>query len=228
MLNEYDEINKIKEEYKKYISLLNSKKQLPLENDLIYIIKLILFNKQFFIKCDSVNMYYKNHMIYDLLMIIHSLTNNSVINFYQLYRSFIENYIRAMLDLQDNDETGVNAIFKLFEDKYNINNNNKEFIAYIKGEYSIACDYVHSNLRSNVSVYLFYKDILESDEMNEKNLKKLILKIKTLLIKIVKFSIDVDIYKIDSLYYRQYMQLEFLIGNNLFKHFKNKINEIEK
>lgn len=228
MLNQYDEIIKIKEEYKKYLTLLNSKKKLPLENDLIYVIKLILFNKQLFIKGDSTNKYYKDHMIYDLLMIIHSLTNNSVINFYQLYRSYIENFIRAMLDLKDNDETGVNALFKLFEDKYGINRNNQEFIAYIKGEYSKACDYVHSNLRSNVSVYLYYKDILDSDEMNEKNLKKLILKIKTLLMKIVKFNIDVDTYSIDSLYYRQYIKLEFLIGSNLYKHFKNKINEIEK
>ncbi|WP_160693376.1 hypothetical protein [Clostridium sp. C2-6-12] len=227
MLNKYEEIIKIKEEVRKYIVLLNSKKKLPQENDLIYIVKLILFTKQFFTQEDFDRKHYRNYMIYDLLLMMHSLTGNSVISFYQLYRSFIENIIRVMLELEDTDETGINAIFKLFEDKYGTSEANNEFIYFIKGEYSKACDYVHSNLRSDVSVYLFYQDIINSDEMNDKTLKNFISKIKTLLIKFINFIIDVKTYSIDSVYFRHYNELEFLIGTNLYKHFKKRINEIE-
>lgn len=225
MLEKYENTIKLKEEVNKYIDLLYGIKELPQKNDLIYISKLILFNKQYFICENSEKMHYRNYMIYDLLMIMNALTKDSLINFYQLYRSYLENIIRVMLDLEDEDETGVNALFNKFQEKYGTSESEKEFIYFLKAEYSKACDYVHSNLRSNINLYLFYTDILESDEMSDANIKKLILKLKMLLTKLVRFIIDVDSEKIDSVFFRHYIDLEYLIGKNLFRHFKNKIKE---
>ncbi|MDU2121361.1 MAG: hypothetical protein E7E64_02360 [Clostridium celatum] len=226
MLEKYEGIIRNKEEIKKYLAILNEKKQLPKENELIYITKLILFNKSIFVVNDRENTHYKNYMVYNVLMLMHSLTKDSKINFYQLYRSLIENILRIMLNLEDRDETGVNELFRRFSEKYECNEIGKEFTNFIKGEYSEACNYVHSNIRAGVDVYLFYSEILASDEMDNQNIIKLIFIMKTFLFKFTKFIVNVEPTKIEATYYRKHEELKHLIGENLYLDFKRQIDEI--
>lgn len=226
MLEKYEGIIRNKEEVKRYLASLNGKKHLPKENELIYIAKLIIFNKSIFVVNDRGNTHYRNYMIYNLLMLMHSLTKDSKINFYQLYRSLIENILRVMLNLEDRDETGVNELFRRFSEKYECNEIGKEFTNFIKGEYSEACNYVHSNIRADVDVYLFYSEILASDEMDDKNIIKLIFIIKTFLFKFAEFIVNVEPTKIEATYYRKNEELKHLIGENLYLNFKRQINEI--
>lgn len=226
MLEKYEGIVRDKVEIKKYLEALNSKKKLPKENELIYITKLILLNKSIFITNDESNKHYNKYMIYNILMLMHSLTKDSKINFYQLYRSLIENILRVMLNLNDNDETGVNELFRKFTQKYEHNEIGIEFINFIKGEYSNACNYVHSNIRADIDVFLFYNEILSSDEMDNKNIIKLIFTIKTFLYKFVAFIINLEAKKIEAVYYRRYEELKYLIGEDLYLNFKKIINDI--
>lgn len=226
MLDVYEKQKQLKEEVKSYIDLLNNTKDLPKQNELIYISKLILFQKEFFKKEDDEESYYSNFMIYNILMIMHSLSRDSKIFFYQLYRSYIENILRVMLNLKNNDDTGVNTLFNNFSNRYN-DVKMKKFVFFLKGEYSKACDYVHSNIRADLDVQLFYSEILNSDEMNDDNIGKLILKVKQLLSQFVEFLIDVEVLKIYEVYYRRDSELKFLIGENLYKKFKKAITEID-
>ena len=226
MLEKYEGIERNKVEIKKYLEVLNSKKQLPKENELIYITKLILFNKSIFIINDESNKHYTKYMIYNILMLMHSLTKDSKINFYQLYRALIENILRVMLNLNDNDETGVNELFRRFTKKYEHNEIGREFINFIKGEYSNACNYVHSNINADIEVFLFYNEILSSDEMDNENIVKLIFTIKTFLFKFAMFIINLEATKIEAFYYRRYDELKHLIGEELYIDFKKIINEI--
>lgn len=226
MLETYEGVARNKEEIRKYLEILNSKKKLPKENELTYIAKLILFNKSIFITLSNDNKHYNNYMIYNMLMLMHSLTKDSKINFYQLYRSLIENILRVMLNLDDNDETGVNELFRRFSEKYENSEKGKEFTYFIKGEYSNACDYVHSNIKADIDVFLFYSEILNSDEMDNENVVKLIFIIKTFLFKFTEFIVNVAPTKVEAVYYRKYSEMKHLIGEKLYLDFKKIINEL--
>lgn len=154
MIPKYDDCSNLKKEMEKYLCLLNRNKKLPYKNVLINITKYIIFMKAF--SENGKKGYYKNFMIYDLLMLMHSLTQNSVRNFYQTYRSFIENFIRVVINLDDNDETGVRKLFEELNKKFNSSSEVKEIIDYFNGEYSKACRFVHSNPKANISVYTYY------------------------------------------------------------------------
>lgn len=221
MLNPYVEINDIKNDIQHYINMINSKKKLPQENDLKYISKLILFLKIYY---DNNNGYYKKIMIYDLLLTMHSLTIDSEIVFFMLYRAFIENFLRVTLNLSDNDETGVNALFKKFDEHHP---NEGIFTTYIKGEYSEACNYVHSNKSAKISICEVYEDFLSLDEINDKKAKQLILKLETLLTKIVDFIICNNCEEVIIAYYRKNHILKFLINSNLYQKFKDIKKESE-
>ncbi|MPU14885.1 hypothetical protein FGL68_06725 [Acinetobacter baumannii] len=209
-----------KEEIKKYKKMLYSNKELPKENDVISIIKKIIFMK--ILNYDKKPEHYRKCIIYDMLMLMHSLTQNSIINFYFLYRAYIENFLRVSLNLGDNDETGVRNLFVEFENKYN-SKELEAFINYIKGEYGKGCNYVHSNIKSMKTVHLYYKEIIETDEMDDKNLIHLIQKLNTLLDKCVEFMILTQVEEIENVFYRKSEQLKFLIGNKNYKIYKDNL-----
>ncbi|WP_346867124.1 MULTISPECIES: hypothetical protein [unclassified Clostridium] len=219
------EMNGLKDDINQFISLLNKDKTLPDEKELKYISKGILFQKNFFIINSKHNIHYKNFMIYDLLLMMHTLTQNSVLNFYNAYRSYIENFIRSFLDIKDNDETGVNALFKMFKEKTKDNQNMKEVADFIDGEYSKSCDYIHSNIRAKMKIHLYYMDIVKSDEMNDAKISKFIGMVKTLLVMTNRLVLIMFPLKVEAIYYRKYEELEYLIGSKMFKKYKpNKID----
>lgn len=224
MLSKYDELVDVKDEINKYICLLTDFKDLPNKNDIRCIVKYMLILKK--ITQHSQNQHYKKFMIYDFLMLMHSLTQNSLRNFYQLYRSFIENFIRSILDLADDDSTGVRELFKLVNEKFNSPYEVKEIINYIDGEYSKACNFVHSNIKANINVYTYYIDIIKSDEMNNTKLKSLISKVLTLVKKVTLFVIYVSPIIIDAAFYRRKQELKFLMGNKNYTIFEINLNKV--
>ena len=221
MLNIYEKCTEEKEEIDTYVNMLKQIKELPDEHKLRGITKHILFFKTLVQYEDE--KYYKNFMIYDMLMLMHSLTQNSKRNFYNTYRSLIENFLRYTLDLDDDDSTGVRNLFKLFRERFS-SEISDDIINFIEGEYSNCSDFVHSNKRANISVKQYYDEILKLDDMNENELKKMISKLVTFFKKIVIFMIYTSSEIIDGAFFRKKQKLKFLIGDSNYTLFEENIN----
>lgn len=210
----------IKSEVTKFLDLISKDKKLPNENDLKYISKAILFQKEVFVMNSSKRIHYKMCMIYDILLVVYSLTQNSILNFYNAYRSYIENLVRALLDIEDDDETGVNSLFRMFKEKVKEDDELLELYNFIYGEYSKACDYIHSNIRADMDIYNYYSDIISSNEMNDNKVSSYIAMVKTLMAKANKLILLINPLKIESIYYRKYEELKFLIGKKTYDKYK--------
>lgn len=221
MLSKYDSLVDVKNEITEYVNLLYQFKELPFKNDVICIAKHIIFLKK--ISEYGGNRHYKNSMIYDSLSIMHSLTQNSVRNFYQIYRSFIENFIRSVLDLDDNDNTGVRNLFRLINSKFASSSNSSAIINYINSEYTKCCNFVHSNIKANANVYTYYCDIVKNDEMNDICLKSLISYVLNFFEKITLFIIYEFPNIIDTMFNRKKQELRYLIGHATYAIFEKSL-----
>lgn len=227
MISLRGDIIALKEEINRFIEAINNNNILPEENLLKNISKNLLFQKETLLMDNSKNKYYRKAYIYNSLLIINSLNKNSILHFYQTYRTCIENFIRVVLDLKDNDDTGVNAIFKMLEE--NISNSTEliDIFNYIKGEYSEACNYVHSNLKADIPIALYYNEIVSSKEMDERTLKRLINKVKTLEYMLTRMLLLMYPLTVESIYSKRYEVLKFLIGDRCFKEYKVAISKVE-
>lgn len=221
MISKYDDFNETKQDIEKFLYILQSHKKLPCTNEIKCIAKNILFLKEY-IENDNIR-YYKDYMIYDSLMLIHSLTQNSKKVFFNIYRSFIENFVRSILELEDDDRTGVRKLFENFK-KLGEDKTTNEIIYFIEGQYSEGCDFVHSNIRAGINVFTYYSDIVSSDEMNDKQIRDLIMRVLTLFKKIVELIIYTNSSKIDSIFYRNKQKLKFLIGEKNFNIFEKQLS----
>lgn len=201
-----------------FMVILNSNKDFKDESKLRCIVKHIIFFKNL-----GEDSHYKRFMIYDLLMLMNSLTQNSKRNFYQIYRSLIENFIRFILKLEDTDSTGVRDLFKLLKERFDTCDETEEIITYINGEYGKCCDYVHSNVDAKLDIFQHYKEIVESDEMNEATLNSLINSLLTLVQKLTLFTLITSPLMIDSCFFRCKSDLRFLIGEKNFNKFKENL-----
>lgn len=214
----YNQVLELKSEINSYVSILNCNDTFKDDSKIRGITKNILFLKQ--LGRDS---HYKRAMIYDLLMLLDALTKNSKRNFYTLYRSFLENFIRFSLDLHDNDITGVRELFRLFKDTYEKDENTTTFINYIEGEYGKSCNYIHSNINADIELYQYYKDILQSNEMSNKAIIQLTNAVLTLVKKVTTFIVCELPLIVDSSFYRNKVELKFLIGKSNFNMFKSNL-----
>lgn len=221
MLSKYDSCTDIKKEIHTYMQMLNTYKNLKNEQNLTGIVKRILFLKTLFLNGQS--NHYNKFMIYDILILMHCLTQNSRRNFYNIYRSFIENFIRVILELPDNDNTGVRNLFAKLRTQYGNSEQAIEFINFIEGEYGKCCEYVHSNINAGLSVLEYYDDIIKTDEMNNKQICRLIKNILKLVQEITLFIIYISPEFIDSAFYRKKQELKYLIGESNYIIFRQNL-----
>lgn len=217
-MDKYDLCKDLKIEINNFIHMINAKKDLANTSDIRGITKRIIFLKT--VALNQSHRHYPKFMIYDLLSIIHALTQNSTRNIYNLYRSFIENFIRFILELDDNDNTGVRKLFLSLKDKFSITPETIEIINYIDGEYSLCCNFVHSNIEADLSVFEYYKDILESDEMNNKKLTRIIKRILKFLQKATLLLIYISPEALDGGFHRNKQKMKFLIGDKDYSVFQ--------
>lgn len=225
MLKKYSDLAEVKQEVKEYIFLLEKNKKLPYTDKIRGITKRILFLKCFYYY--KGNGHYRDCMTYDLLMLMHSLTQESVRNVYGYYRSYIENFLRVSLNLEDEDCTGVRNLFNNFKSEFNYfeDDNIKILVDYLEGKYSICSQFTHSNHSANMNIYTYYTEIIENDEIKEDKLKKLIDEILTLIDKIIKFVVYCFPSKIDGAFFRKKQELKYLIGNAMYANFEESLSD---
>jgi len=219
IVKQYDDLKEIKEEINRFTDMLDSQKRLPKKNEIKAISKHIILMKA--ITNYMCNSHYQKCLIFDVLSTMHSLTQQSIRQFHYVFRSFIENYVRCMLNIDDTDDTGVNQLFSLINDKFN---EHTDLIGFIYSKYSKSCLYVHSNKKSNSLVHLHYSEILHNDDFNEKTLKTTIDEVLLTLKKMVELLVSTYPNVIENSFYRRKQELEYLIGNKLYLVLLENIN----
>lgn len=214
LVKRYETFDDYRKEISNYIILLNSQKELPSSNELQAIAKHIIFMKIFI--NNTGKSHYKNSLLFDILSTLHALTQNSIRQFHYVFRSFIENYVRSILELRDNDETGVNELFRKLKEKYGKTEITKSIIDFIIGEYGRSCLFVHSNIKANFNLQLYYSDILSNDDFNKVKLRTEINKILLTLKKMTLLLIHSHPNQVENSFYRKKQLLKFLIGEQSF------------
>lgn len=221
MLRRYDDLREIKIEIEKYISQLQGNSKIKDAHIIKGIAKYILFLKR--IQKSKAYGHYGSCFIYDMLMLMHSLTQNSERDFYTTYRSAIENFVRCFLEIEDNDETGVRNLFSNLR-VLCINGESEEIITYIEGEYGKCCNFVHSNIKANMEIYEYYADILKQNELSKEKTDRLINCVMTFVKKITELMIENKILWVDETFYKDKQTLKFLIGNQMYSRFEEKVS----
>lgn len=221
MISANEEYCKVDEEVEEFMKLFNVYINEDNTIKLSLILKKVIFIKNFVDNFDIENRHYKKYVIYDILMMFYSIKQNSIRNYYNYFRSFIENFMRVNLKLNDSDETSVNNIYKRFNklDK----SDDKGLSNFLEEKYSYACNYVHSNIKANVNIYEYYKDIIESDEFNEVLVTKIFIELDELLDRCITFLIFIYTNEVDSNYYRKKKELKYIIGEGNFDLFNKLI-----
>lgn len=225
MLDIYDKLISEKKEIEYMVDLINVNNEFEQStiNTLRVIIKYIIFFK---VMIDlSKNGHYDKSMFSDLMLLMNSLSKKSNKVFYTIYRSFIENYIRFILELNDKDNTGIRKLFKILKSKYCFNEY-KNSIDFIEGEYGKCCNFVHSNIKANQKMYEYYNDLIEDDKIRNSDIKKVCLIISEFLKKSIHFLIEIKADKVDEAFYKKKQLLKYLISENDYNLFAKKINLI--
>lgn len=188
------------------------------KNNSVYfdIAKTILFFKKIFSDLDQ--NHYAKSLVHDFLCTVYALENASEREFFNNYRSILENFIRVILMLDDTDSTGVFRLFKAFEKKCHAKDMTSEF-AFIKYEYDIACNYVHSNKNANMNICEYYTEI-PNDKISEEDREMLAKRFSELCYIFKKQCIAFYPSKVGQSFYRRNFDLKYLIGEDLFEVFK--------
>ncbi|MFV3012080.1 hypothetical protein ACLD43_06220 [Clostridium botulinum] len=180
------------------------------------IVKKIIFIKSIF---DNENTsHYKKCIVFDLLSSIFCLERRQKRYYFFNIRSSIENLLRIILELTDEDSTGVNELFKQCEVKFK-ESEEIELFNYIKGEYTTCCDYVHSNISSNISIDNYYCEIIRAN-INEYEFKKVSDKLETFLKKICEIIIIFFTEEVYNVYYKKINSLKILLNKDILEKYK--------
>lgn len=215
-LNRFAEVEACKKDIKQFAFLISKKLNLSNANKLTSIAKGILFLKRLYYKSNE-NDYYINCMISDLFVLLHSMTQDSIKLFYVSYRSLIENFIRVILEYDDNNSTGIRKMFQEAKAKYL----DVDFFTYIEGEYGKCCDVVHSNISADIPLYSYYDDLCTSDELSEEKIISLLDQLVTFFNKLKEFTVNNQNSLVDSSFYNQREVLFYLLGSKLYEIFDN-------
>ena len=221
MLERYRDTELCKKDISDFIELVERDIGCIHKEKMRCIAKGIIFNKKVFEYKDSQLMHYYHCLLSDMLNLIHSLGIKSKRLFYITYRSLIEDFIRVCLKYEDMNMTGVRNMFTEFRDEYI--SSGKEFLDYLEGEYGKCCNVVHSNIQGNLSVYLYYEDLLQNDEMDEKMRDDCINTICTFYNKCKKFIVKSNPQLVDKMFYNHKELLRYLIGESNYKQFEQNI-----
>lgn len=219
MISIYDNNSELKEEIANFKKLIKKSGSELEESLLVSVTKYILFLKQVQ-KCKNQG-HYGKCLISDLLFMIYSLTGKISRDFYINYRSMIENYIRFVLELNDSDDTGVRNLFRKLENEFT-EGNSTELINYIDGEYGKCCDYVHSNVKSQTSIYEYYLEIANDESLSKRDIQAMLNAMVTFFRKAVRLLLLNKGSWIDEAFYKEKQKLKYLISSDLYLLYKSK------
>lgn len=153
MLRDYNEelIEELKKCESYFESAINTEYKGYLEN----ILKKTIYIKHLEDKITENKKHYYESMVYNILLSLKCIDKLNEHFYYMVMRSYIENFIRFCLKLENLDDSSVTKIFKDF--KKIVNNYN-----FFEKKYSVCCNYVHSNIKAKLDISLYLEDIDKS------------------------------------------------------------------
>lgn len=216
MLNNFD----YSIEYESEINSFEKQIHIPKEALNTQFIKKILFINKFRMNFDQKNKHYKSCLIYDILTLIYHMQNGTERTYKNYYRSVIENYLRVMLKLKNNDSKGVNDLFRSFK-KLSSNQNYKELYNFFELKYSDCCNYVHSNIQAGYNIHEYYKDIINYENTQNNNLINLVEDLDSLLTNMISGIVILYHTELANIFYRRVDEIQFLAGEDIYSLFRN-------
>ena len=211
MINRY--YNKI--EYSKEVDKFTAQIKIK-DNNIKSIVKSMIFFKKIFQNEVNGFYHYKEAFINDMLHLLYSIELKSRRMYYVSFRSLIENLLRILLELPDNDETGVRNLFCSSTQKFE-----RKFIQYLNGEYGKCCNFIHSNIKSDVKLCQYYDDVTRV--MNNKELTSTVLNIVSFYNECKKFFANYKYEDIYNEFFNQNEVLKFLLGEKFYTIYINNI-----
>lgn len=216
----------IENDIEKFLEILDAEnKSLNID-----VLKKIAYSTMFFktIAVEDENTHYLKCLVQDILSILDSISQKSQRYYYFILRSYIENFLRVLLMLQDDDSTGV---MKLFSNVKKLMNSHKEIshlYEELENTYSECCLFVHSNVKSGDEVNEFLKVIISRNDFENKDIVNNFLEEFNLLLEIsIKIFLICHIELVDNSFYRKRDVLRIIVSeeNNLEfrKHLKLKV-----
>lgn len=217
-------MNNLKQDIEKFIELAKLKEPDLDKNTLMQIANNIIFLKNFGNSLKQTH--YLDSLIQDSLSIIDSFSHKSERYYYFILRSFIENFLRVLLNLEDNDSTGIMKLFRSSKKTLEKFESAFEIFENIETQYDRCCLFVHSNIKANTEISIYFSKILERNDFNDINkINSTLKQFGFLLEDIIKILIIRHYETIDSSFYRNKVLLRQILSNENYTNFRLKISE---
>ena len=140
-----------------------------------------------------------------------------------VYRSSIENSLRFISELKEDDDTGINQLLEMTKDLCGVNA--KDNYSFIKHQYKIGCGFTHSNINSGLNLYEYYSDSMKVDSLTVKEIIDLFEIEKRYLDKLLDLLIKIRVQWIDHAFYRENQKLKYLLTESKFKKYKEYLEK---
>ncbi|QNF28530.1 hypothetical protein [Metabacillus elymi] len=206
----------------KFLTLINAKERGWDEE----ILKNIACSTMFFkyIEDSTSDTHYIKSLVQDALSVIDSLCQKSQRYYYFILRSYIENFLRVLLKLKDDDAMGVMKLFK----------NTKRLLEQFEGaslifdqmeqQYDECSLFVHSNIKADDEISEFLKNILTRNDFDEPfKVNNSLLKFNSLLNSSVKLFLISHTQTVDSCFYRKKEILKKILSEENYQIFSDSL-----
>ncbi|AVK84433.1 hypothetical protein C3943_13065 [Lysinibacillus sp. B2A1] len=206
------EVSEVKGEIQRFIDLEFSFLEIKDKNNLIFILKKIVFLK-YLIRQESSN-YILNALTSDIMYLIGNMKKGEERYYYFNIRSIIEQSLRLINNLTSTDTISNSSVMENTDsivNQYNASIN----MDIIKDEYIKSCRYVHGNENANMNLAVMYQDCIQEKGIIEGISVKL-----NQLVKLLQALFDLIIITqnnlIDAAFFRRKTILEYLVGTKSF------------
>lgn len=190
------------------------------------ILKEIAYSTMFFksIEVQDENKHYLKCLVQDILSILDAVGHKSQRYYYFILRSFIENFLRVLLKLQDNDATGIMKLFSNAKRLVNSQEGIENLYEKLEEVYAECCLFVHSNIKSGDEVNEYLKVILERNDFANIEIVNSFLKEFNALLEIsIEVLLVCHTELIDNSFYRKVDVLREILSEKNYSIFRNQL-----
>ncbi|NMH67934.1 hypothetical protein HF072_03945 [Bacillus sp. RO3] len=190
------------------------------------ILKNIAFGAMFFkhIEDGTPNTHYLKSLVQDTLSIIDSLCQKSQRYYYFILRSYIENFLRLLLKLEDDDAMGVMKLFRNSKKLFESSESAIVIFEEIEKQYDECSLFVHSNIRAGDEISEYLKNIIERNDFEDTRIVNTsLLKFETILNSSIKLFVISHSQMVDNSFYRKKDTLRKLIREDNYMLFTSSL-----
>lgn len=172
------------------------------------------------------NNHYLNSLVQDALAVVDSFSKRSERYYNFILRSYIENFLRLLLELEDNDAMGIMKLFGKCSKLIKKVDGAIPIFEKIENQYGDCCLFVHSNINASTEVNVYLKKVLQRNDFEESSkINSHLKQFESLLDNSIKLIILCKSASVDNTFYRKKDILKKLISTENYNLFLKAINE---